>query len=221
MLSFPLVSDTDVNRAVQPGDILAGGERLTPIANAAGITITGNNLLGGIINRTLNAAVTDTFDTSSNIINQLLATTYRASGANTPRGIQQGTTFRAIYINNGSGVVTFAAGAGVTLVQMGTLAVASVREMLITLLNTNEPSIVAATITNLSAVVTGMNQAATSRVSPGMLVTGTGVPAATTVLSVQPGIGVTLSAAATASNTLNALTFSPAISITGLGTYAL
>jgi hypothetical protein len=50
-----------------------------------------------------------------------------------------------------------------------------------------------------------------------MLVTGTGIPASTTVLSVQPGVGVTLSANATATNNPVALTFSPRYTVLGLG----
>jgi hypothetical protein len=222
MLALPLIVDTDVNRAVQVGDLLAGGERLTPIANAAGVTITANNLLGGIINRTLNAGpVTDTFDNAINMISQILAGIFRGTGTNTPRGFQQGTTFRVLYINSGAGVVTFAAGTNVTLTNMGTLAATSVREMLITLANTNDASIAPANTTNASAVITGMSTRDTQRVSTGMAVSGTGIPGGATVLSVQPGVGVTLSANATATGSLVALTFSPVITVTGLGTYPL
>jgi hypothetical protein len=50
-----------------------------------------------------------------------------------------------------------------------------------------------------------------------MLVTGTGIPASATVLSVQPGVGFTLSANATATNNPVALTFSPRYTVLGLG----
>ena len=62
-----------------------------------------------------------------------------------------------------------------------------------------------------------MTQAQTNTVAVGQLVTGTNIAAATTVISIQSGIGVTLSAAATASITSNALTFSPTLRIDSLG----
>lgn len=221
MLGSPLIVDTDVPRSVQPGDLILGGERLTLINNAAGVTVTGANLLTGIVDRTGAVAVTDTFDSASNIITALLANIYRGSGANTPRGLQNGTTFRLTYINRNSGTLTFAAGTGVTLTNMGTLAASSVRTAIVTLLNSTEPSVAVGTVTNASAVVTAMSAKDTSRVTAGMLVTGTNIPASTTVLSVQPGVGVTLSANATGTLSLNALTFSPVLSVTGIGTATL
>jgi hypothetical protein len=52
-------------------------------------------------------------------------------------------------------------------------------------------------------------------------VSGTGISGGTTVLSVQPGVGVTLSANATATGTLVALTFAPRIEFRGIGTGAV
>lgn len=220
MLGTSLIMDTDVVRSVQPGDLILTGDRLTPIVNAGNITLTGQNMLTGIIDHSGGTAPTATFDSSSNIISALLSNIYRGSGANTPRGLQNGTAFRLTYINRNSGILTFAASAGVTLTNMGTLAAASVRTAIVTFLNSTEPSIAVGTVTSASAVVTGMSQKDTSKVTAGMIVTGTNIPGSTTVLSVQQN-GVTLSAAATGTASLNALTFSPVISVTGIGTCAL
>lgn len=57
--------------------------------------------------------------------------------------------------------------------------------------------------TNASAVVTGLNAGQTSQLAAGMTVTfptGVGIPAATTILSVQAGVGFTMTANATATN---------------------
>lgn len=57
--------------------------------------------------------------------------------------------------------------------------------------------------TNGSAVVTGLNSSQTSQLANGMSVvfpTGTGIPAGTTILSVQAGVGFTMTAVATATN---------------------
>lgn len=222
MLGTPLIMDTDVARAVQPGDLLLTGDRLTPIVNAGNITITGANMLTGIVDHSGGTAPTATFDTASNIIAQLLANVYRGSGANTPRGMQNGTSFRLTYINRNSGILTFAstANTGVTLVNMGTLAAASVRTAIVTLNNSTEPSIAVGTSTSGSAIVTAMSQKDTSKITAGMLVTSTVFAAGTTVLSVQQN-SVTLSTNATATASLNALTFSPVITVIGIGTCAL
>ena len=92
-----------------------------------------------------------------------------------------------------------------------------VKDYLVTITNGTPLSVQIANQTNASAIITGMTQAQTNAVAVGQLVTGTNIAAASTVISIQSGIGVTLSAAVTATIVSNALTFSPTLRIDSLG----
>lgn len=224
MLSRPAVYEgqSATLRFVAPGDVPIGGELIFTLNNAAGTTLSGVLLTSGIINRVGPVgAYNDTTDTAASIINAILGNFFSAAGTNTPIGIQNGTTFRLRYVNSVAFVMTLVAGVGITLGSNTALAGTSIKEYLLTVTNGTQPQVFAATTTNASAIVTGMNTSQSLRLSPGMLVTGTGIPVGTLILSVQPGIGITLSAAATATGTLVALNFSPTVRIDSLGQFAL
>jgi hypothetical protein len=218
MLIRPIVVDNLMQRAVSPGDVLIGGEQINSLTTVGAGTITGAMLVSGILNRTgPTAGYTDTTDSAQNIINSILANTYIATGANTPLGVPTGTTFRLSYINSVAFAMTLAAGTGVTLGANVNVSASSVKDYLVTVTNGTPTQVYAATTTNGSAVITGLNASQTQNLSVGQAVTGTGIAANSVIVSVQPGVGVTLNNNATASGTLVALTFSPTVRIDSLG----
>ena len=208
----PVIYDGNLARQLVQGDLMCAGEVINNALTTVGSgTILGSMLATGILNRTGPAgAFTDTTDTAGNIIAAIF-------GGINNTGLQNGTTFRLTYINSVAFAATLAAGTGVTLGANTGIAASSVKDYLVTVTNGTPLSVQIANQTNASAVITGMTQAQTNTVAVGQLVTGTNIPAAATVISIQSGIGVTLSAAATASITSNALTFSPTLRIDSLG----
>lgn len=202
----PFIRDNALQRPVSIGDLLGASETIAALATAGAGTITGAILANNIINRTgPTGAVADTFDTATNIINAL--------GGNA----QQGDSWRVRYINTVAFALTLTAATGVTITGNAVINASSVKEFLVQITNATPASIVSAATTNGSAVITGMSLAQTSAITPGMLATGTGIAASATVLSVQPGVGVTLSGNSTATAAIVAVTFAPTVTITNLG----
>lgn len=229
-----------IDSMVQPGDVVLFGESLTPGINATvgASTLTGAMIASGVITRSASGgAVTDTTDTSTNIL--------AALAGNSPGAIlAPGTTFRLRYINKVASIITFAAGVGCIAGALGSavlnIAASQVREFLVTILNASPAVTLQSNTTNASAVVTfvfpsGMTSwplgaAANPQgisITPGMTVSGTGITAGTTVLGVTYGLGgitgVTLSANATATSPAGgaALTFLPTIQFDGIGSMTL
>lgn len=218
----PLIMDGNIARIISQGDVLAGAEILAANTTVGAATLSAASLVAGILNRTGSVgAFSDTTDTASNIITALIGqgiyNTTPTTGISSGAAVQPGTTVRLRYLNQVAFAGTLLAGTGVTLVGNAVVAASSWKDFLITVLNGTPAQVFAATQTNASAVITGLSQFQTSQLSVGMLVTGTNVQAGSTVLSVQTGIGVTLSLPVTASLTLNALTFAPSVSLTNLG----
>lgn len=190
------------------GDIVAGSETTTSLATAGAGTILGTLLASTLFSRTgPTGAVNDTTDTATAIIAAL------SNGSIIP---SPGDTYRWRYINNVAFAITVVAGTGVTVTN-GIVNASSVKDFLITLVNTTPSSISVGATTNGSATITGMGLKDTTAVSVGMAVTGTGIPGSTTVIGVTPGVGVTLSANATATASIVALTFTPAVTLLGIG----
>lgn len=209
-LVTPTVKENCFERRVSVGDVISLGEVIGSLATIGAGTLTAALLTGySILSRTgPTAAYIDTTDTATNIIAAV------AVNNQTP---MPGTTWRQRILNTVAFINTYTAGTGVTLAGITAIAASSWRDYLITLTNTTPASIASAATTNASAVITGMDATETALVSPGMSVTGTGIGASAVVLSVQPGIGVTLSVVSTATAPLVAVTFSPTVTITGLG----
>lgn len=214
---------------VDPGDLLLLGEALNLSLTTAGSgTWTAAQIVSGLIYRTgPGGAYTDTTDTAAAILAAL-------SGNQPAAEVMPGISFRLMLVNTVAFALTFAAGVGVAA-GTGVLNVAAStwREYLVTVLNATPPQIISCSTTNASAVVTfvlppgmlSLPLGATPNpqgvnITPGAIVSGTGITAGTSVLGVtygQGGItGVTLSANATATNNPIALTFGPSIKIDGL-----
>ena len=216
-----VVYDGGLQRQALPGDVAAWAETIANLTTVGAGTLTAALLLSGIINRTGPVAgYIDTTDSAANIVAALVSNyNFQATGlTGVSSGVAApvGMTVRLKFINTVAFANTVAAGTGVTLVN-ATVNASSVKEYLLTVTNGTPQQVFAANQTNASAVITGLSQFQTSQLSVGMLVTGTNIPGSTTIISIQPGVGVTLSANATATLALNALTFAPTVTLTGLG----
>jgi hypothetical protein len=172
---------------------------------------------GSFIARNPSAAAADTIDTAANIINAL-------NGGIGNQSVQAGSSFRVRWLVSTAFATTVAAQAnsGVTVTN-GAIAASSWKDFLVTVVNPTPQQTIPANTTNGSAVVTGMNLQQTSLLSVGMVVTNAvnGLQGAT-ITGVQAGVGVTLSANANATSTFPvALTFSPTITVQGIGQGAI
>jgi hypothetical protein len=208
----PVVYDNSLQRQIARGDVLAGAEIIPATIATNAITITGAQLSAGFISRSPTGAATDTIDSAANILNAV------NGGLNI--GIQSGTTFRVRWLVSTAFATAVAATAntGVTVTN-GAIAASSWKDFLVTVVNGTPAYTDTAFTTNASAVLTGMSLDDTSKLSVGMVVTNavSGLQGAT-ILSVQPGVGVTMSGNANATSGVKvAVSFSPVIKVDGIG----
>lgn len=215
---------------VTPGDLVLGGEDLSAgilATNGAGVW-TGKAIASGFITRTtVGAGYTDTTDTSTNIL--------AAIAGNYPDAdLVPGTTFRMKFINTIAQTHTFAAGVGVIAGALGSgvlsCAASLVKEYLWTILNASPQEVRNCSTTNGNKVIGfvlpagqvsipySVNGAAFgTSITPGMIVSGTGITAGTRVLGVTQGqggvTGVTTDTNSTATSAGVSLTFLPAIQV--------
>lgn len=210
----PLTKDNGFVRDVNNGDVVAGGEVIGVLGTVGAGNITAQLLTSySILSRTGPVgAYADTVPTAADIIAAL------AINGQTPN---PGSTHRLRILNTVAFVNTITTNTGITLSGTTAIAASSWRDFLITLANTSNASIAVGGTTNGSNVVTGLDDTETKLISPGMTVTGTGIAGGTTVASIVPGVGIVLSANATATGGLVSLTFSPTVLIAGIGGGAL
>lgn len=213
------VYDNGQPRVIGNGDLLANNEIIQALASSnAALQLTGAQVTSGILRRTLPAGnYADIFPAASDLIAALQSQAYIGTGSYTPVGVPDGTSFRLRYINTVAFTNTPTIGTGGTLGNSTAIAASSVKDYLITVTSGTPGSVVTGNTTNGSAVITNMNAGLLQYITAGQLITGTGIPAAATVLSVQPGVGVTISANATATNASVALTFGPSYRVDGIG----
>jgi len=215
---------------IYPGDILGLGESVTAgaIATVGAGTLTAAAIATGIIYRTgPTGAYTDTTDTAANILTALAGNAWAAE-------VVTGTTIRLLYVNSVAYAMTLAYGSGVVKGSTNTVvnvAASSVREYLLTILNTSQVCTLNANMTNGSPTFTWSllpNQQAVPMFGPlaplitdGATVTApSGLAAGTTLLNLNMGnggsLGGTLSNNYTGTTGVVALTFGPTIQIDGL-----
>lgn len=165
-------------------------------------TLTVSSLLAGVVQRTgPTAGYTDTLPT----VDQLVA-------AVPTLGV--GDSFEFSIRNTVAFLLTMAAGTGwslsPTIGSTVNVAASSVRDYVVTINSTARSRTFSASTTNGSAVLTNVSETDAKNLQPGQLVTGTGIPANTTILGVNlDNLTVTLSANATATGNNIAVTSSP------------
>lgn len=214
----PAVYDNGIVRMTQQGDLIADSEAILTLTNAASQQLTGAQLTSGILLRTGPVAgYADTFPAATDLVAALLNNYYLAAGAYSPSGLQQNMAFRLRVINSVAFANTVVAGTGVTLGTNVNQAASSWKDYLITILNGSPAVVYTGNTTSGTATVTGLLPVALQNVTVGAIVTGTGIPAATTVIGIGTNNTITLSANATATNAAVALTFSPAYRVDSLG----
>lgn len=218
----PIVMHNGLQRQGIPGDLTDMSEVQDVNATAGAAVLTGDQFASTLLIRSgPTGAFNDTTPDANTLLASLLENMYIGGGATTSLGISPGASYRLRYINTVAFIATLVAGNGITLAGTTTVAASSVRDFLITCLNGTPSQLVAANTTNGSAIVTGMTAFQTTQLTAGMAVSGTGIAGGTTIASVQPGVGVTLSANATATNNAVALTFTPRFEVRGIGQMAL
>jgi hypothetical protein len=203
--------DNGFVRDVSNGDVVAQGEVIGVLSTVGAGALTAALITGySLISRTGPVgAYADTVATAADIIAAL------AVNGQTPN---PGSTHRLRILNTVAFINTITANTGVTLSGTTAIAASSWRDFLVTLVNTTNASIGVGNTTNANATITGLSQTALGLITPGMTVTGTGIAGGTTVIGVNLTAGtVTLSANATATGANVALTFSPTVSIAGIG----
>lgn len=192
-------------RAAGPGDATMDQDQVVGIATVGSGLWTAVAIMAGIIDRTgPTAGYADTPDTAANIL------------AACPQ-LGVGDSFRFNVRNTVAFANTVAVNTGVELSGADTAIAASlVREYLLTCMSNKASQILSVGTTNASAVLTGMTQAQVDSLQPGMGVTGTGIPASTTIIAINSSNGtVTMSANATATATV-AGTFFPRFLLKGI-----
>jgi hypothetical protein len=184
---------------------LSGRRRLSD-ATAGNITLPVAGLLAGWIDRSgPGAGYADVFPAADAILAAL-------------PDLTRGDSFDVIITSSVAFANTITAGTGITLAGTTSVAASSGRQYLITLLSEPKRSrVMPGSTTNASPTLTNIATSELANIGVGMLVTGTNVPAATSVVGVNLATGtVTMSANATGTADLTAFTFTPQFEVRGM-----
>lgn len=225
---------------IEQGDLVIGGEVLT----AGLLTTVGAGLLtaaliaSGLITRSGPVgAFTDTTDTADAILDTL-------AGNSNGAIIENGSTFRLLYMNTVAQAMTLAGGTGVTLdttngSKVVNCAASLIREYLLTITNCSNAvtlqsnmntAVPRSVLFNLPAGQSSLPLAGSSgpgglTLSSGMLLVGTGITAGTKATGLIMGqggiIGVTTDTDVASTQANSSILFSPTITISSLGTRGL
>lgn len=200
----------DVRRA-GPGDMAMDQKHLYALATVGAGNIPPEAILAGIINRTgPTAGYIDTWPSADSILAACPVLT-------------RGDSFEFLFINGVAFANTSAAGAGITLVN-GSVTASLIKRFMATVLADGRTNILQGVVDGTTAVISlqgiGMSPSQAARAAqqlrPGMLVTGTGIPASSYIIGVNSVNGnITINANTTTPGTV-ALTFTPNIEIRGL-----
>lgn len=214
-----MVRDQSLARNALPGDRILGSESFQTVSTAGAGTLTGANMLADVLVRTgPTAGFTDTLPSAADIINAIIANTqYSGSGAQTPNGVDPGTTLRIRYLNTVAYAGTLAAGTGVTLSGSTGINASSVKDYLLRINNGTPQQVLAANTTSASSLCGGLTAAQLQLLTPGMNISGTGIPSGAKVISQNLNGNLVMNTTATATGSLVALTFNPDVTLVGLG----
>lgn len=196
---------TGLEQKQSAGDTLLKNHRAVSISTAGAGIMSAAGIVAGIIDRTgPGAGYADTIDSATNILT--------AAG-----GLEVGCSFEFDFVNGVAFANTVAAGEGIILGSNVNVAASAFRRYLVTVTNNTPRQSYAVDTTNASASVTGFTAAQIDTLSVGMMVSGTGITAGTTISALARSTGtVTLSANATATNSDVLLVFSPVLTVRGL-----
>jgi len=212
----PMVLDNGVARTTALGDMVANSEAVLTLTNAAAQQLTAAQLASGILRRAGPVAgYADTFPTASDLIAALYNAPYIGGGAYSINGLATGLSFRFRFINGVAFANTVVAGTGVTLVGTTAIPSSSWKDYLITITNGTPPHTITVTTTNASNTLTSISVADMLDATVGAIVTGTGIPAGTTIIGVTTNT-IVLSANATATGTVSVV-IAPAYTVEGIG----
>ena len=213
------VYDNGIVRLQGPGDLLAVNEVVLANATAGALAITASMMATGILKRTgPGAGYADVFPTSTDLVAGLLSNFYQGGGSyGGSVGITNDTSFHFRIIYTVAFTNTPTIGAGGSFVGVSAMPASTWKDYLVTIKNGTPASVTSGNTTNTSAVITNVPPAQLQALTQGMQVSGTGIPASTTILSIQPGVGFTMSANATATNASVAITAVPVYTVESLG----
>lgn len=230
MLAQPLYDVGGIKQKLNPGDIINTMEKTIAIVDAAAHTYPGGEITQGEIIRSGAAAVTDVLPTADQLVKALSGSLYTGptsasfnSAINTtfvgefPAGLQPipiGSSFRRTIINNNTDTLTLdvPANAGITISGTATIATVNWREYIIRILNSTPATLLQATTTNASKVLSNINLNLIKSLTPGMSVYGTGIGASAKITAVNPNAGtVTVDVNSTATADNIAVTFTPTV----------
>jgi hypothetical protein len=173
------------------------------------VTLTAEQLLSGVIDRTAAGATLDVLPS----VDQIMAACPELS---------VGDSFRFMYRQLAAFATTFTMGTGMTAQGTTAIAASFVREFLVTMVSTARASIAVGSTVNANAVLRNISQESLAKLQVGQLVTGAGIQAGSTITAVNLSAGtVTISLAATATADNVAFTFNPTATVKGLWTAAI
>ena len=215
---------TNQFRQLCQGDTVIGGESVKVVLNSNTTPLTADQVTGGILQ--INAGTTLTLPDPNSVINSLApiqsALQNNRTGLSSGAGVLPGSTFRLKVINiTGGSINIFAGTIGFTwdagsYTQLAILN-GTTAEYLATVFNGTPQQIVVGNATNGNTKVTGLSDFQTSQLTVGMILSGTGITAGTTIVSIQPGIGFTLSSNFTGTTGFASITCGPNINMQRIG----
>lgn len=190
-----------------PGDMVMDQKKSYPITTVGSGVIPAEAMLSGLIDRSgPTGAYADVLPTAAALL-----------AACPMLGV--GDAFEFLLVNGVAFANTVAApadGSGVLGANTATAA-SAVRRYMVTVMGVGSSRVHAMNTVNGSPTLAGLTQNQARNITPGMGVSGTGIPANTVVASVNSTTGsVTLSNNATADGTLIPITFNPRYIIRGL-----
>lgn len=211
-------------RQAGPGDLLAAGESIATLALDSNQTLTAAMIAAGIISRSgMSAGRTDTTDTADNVLNALCGNDVDRNA------LAPGNTFRFEYRQSVAFATTWAHGRG-WIAGTGGLDVAAstIKTFMVEILNATRETSQTCSTTGANAIITLLTPIAMGLVTPGMLVSGTGITAGSRVIGVTIGdtvnrintdkiVAITIDQNTASAQAGTALTFSPVLRINGLG----
>lgn len=235
MLVSPLYNVGSMEQNLSLGDFINTAEDTYAIANAAGVTLIGGDLVRGDILRSGAAGVSDALPTADDLIKALIGSINKISPPDNapliPTQVVQlawpanlipvfpGSSFRRTIINNNTGTLTLTvpANSGISLLGTTTIITVNWREYLIRILNSSPITIISVTTTNTTLTLTNVDLTLINNITPGMSVFGTGIGAAAVVTAVNRDTGIiSVSVASTATANNIAVTFTPTVTVRGL-----